>query len=73
MYAITIWPAYRQILLAYPPKKWVILGYDETPLIEKERSTIASVLKEKRLRHGLFWEMASGHELADKKRVCNSE
>jgi arylsulfatase A len=52
-------------------KKGVILGYDETPLIEKGRSTIASVLKEQgygtacfgKWHLGLNWQTKNGYEI----------
>ncbi len=52
-------------------KKGVILGYDETPLIEKGRSTIASILKEKgygtacfgKWHLGMNWQTKNGYKI----------
>jgi arylsulfatase A len=50
-------------------KHWVILGYDEAPLIEKERSTLATILKEKgygtacigKWHLGMNWQTKNGY------------
>lgn len=52
-------------------KKGVILGYDESPLIEKGRSTIASVLKDKgygtacfgKWHLGMNWQTKNGYQI----------
>jgi arylsulfatase A-like enzyme len=52
-------------------KKGVILGYDENPLIEKGRSTIASVLKDKgygtacfgKWHLGMNWQTKNGYQI----------
>jgi len=52
-------------------KQWVILGYDETPLIEKGRSTIASILKESgygtaclgKWHLGMNWQTKNGYKI----------
>lgn len=54
-------------------KKGVILGYDEVPLIEKDRMTLASLLKEKgyhsasigKWHLGLNWQTKNGYILQD--------
>ena len=54
-------------------KKGVILGYDEVPLIEKDRMTLASLLKEKgytsagigKWHVGLNWQTKNGYKLQD--------
>jgi arylsulfatase A-like enzyme len=52
-------------------KKGVILGYDETPLIEKDRTTIADILKDKgygtacigKWHLGMNWQTKNGYEI----------
>ena len=54
-------------------KKGVLLGYDETPLIEEDRMTLASLLKEKgytsasigKWHVGLNWQTKNGYTLQD--------
>ncbi len=54
-------------------KKGVILGYDEVPLIEKDRPTLASLLKQKgynsacigKWHLGLNWQTKNGYILQD--------
>ncbi len=54
-------------------KKAVLLGYDETPLIDEDRTTLASLLKEKgytsasigKWHVGLNWQTKNGYELQD--------
>ncbi|MBU2904194.1 arylsulfatase [Arenibacter algicola] len=54
-------------------KKAVLLGYDESPLIEEDRMTLASLLKEKgytsagigKWHVGLNWQTKNGYSLQD--------
>ena len=54
-------------------KKGVLIGYDETPLIEKDRTTIANLLKNKgyetacvgKWHLGLNWPTKEGYKLQD--------
>lgn len=54
-------------------KEGVILGYDETPLIEKSRSTMASLLKDQgyhtgyigKWHLGLTWQTRDGYQIQD--------
>lgn len=56
-------------------KSGVILGYDETPLIEEERHTLGSLLKESgyetacigKWHLGLNWQTKNGYEIKDDK------
>lgn len=56
-------------------KKWVILGYDETPLIEKGQSTVGSLLQNKgystacigKWHLGLNWQTKNGYVIKDDK------
>jgi len=54
-------------------KKWVILGYDETPLIEKGRETLGSILQKKgyetacigKWHLGMNWQTKNGYVIQD--------
>lgn len=54
-------------------KQWVILGYDETPLIEKGRSTIATILKEKGYGTACFgkWHLGMNWQTKNDYKIQN--
>jgi len=61
-------------------KYWVILGYDESPLIEKGRPTIGSVLKSKgyqtgyigKWHLGMTWQTRDGYIIQDDQNNWNN-
>lgn len=62
-------------------KQWVILGYDEKPLIEKKQSTLGSLLQQKgyatacigKWHLGMNWQTKNGYVIQDDKDEWQTE